>query len=605
VRRSFFIAWTIALAAGLLIMVTWPHGGGPAKVSLTAVDRAITQHDVRRAIIDDDARTIEIRRRDGTSVRAAYPATVGAILTQRLLDQGVEVVARPASQTSILVRLGVAVLPLVAIMVVFFVYTRRMRTGASAFSRGRGTASAVPDTRFADIGGVDEVVAELAEVGDFLRHPERFAASGARAPRGFLLTGPPGTGKTMLARAVAGEAGVPFFALSGSDFVETFAGVGAARVRKIFQLARKEDQAIVFIDEIDAVGKSRGPGRGGDADEQERTLNQLLVEMDGFTQSSVIVLAATNRADLLDAALLRPGRFDRTISVPPPDRRGRTSILMLAGRRHAFASDVDFVALARRTSGMTGADLAALVNEAALEATRSGVGIISADHVEAALSTSVLGRARRSAVVSMRDRSISAWHEAGHAVCALLVPYADDPVQVTIVPRGGSGGTTWLVEGDDVLVTRTQAQARLIVAMGGSAGEEVLLEGDFTSGPSQDYVGARALATQMVTRLAMGSRGVAHAGWSLADQPSGVIAAVDELLADSMLAARALLQSAPLLLEMVAAELVDEETLDGKQLQKLRQMYSPPGLHPDRRQHVVPVDRNRERRRGQTMSVDE
>jgi cell division protease FtsH len=491
-------------------------------------------------------------------------------------------------------------------MAVFFIYSRRIRTGASAFSRGQGVAAAIPDTRFADIGGVDEVVAELAEVGDFLKHPERFVASGARAPRGFLLTGPPGTGKTMLARAVAGEAGVPFFAMSGSDFVETFAGVGAARVRRIFELARKQGQAIIFIDEIDAVGKSRGGQGGGDTDERERTLNQLLVEMDGFTESSVIVLAATNRGDLLDPALLRPGRFDRTIPVPPPDRRGRTRILELVGRRHDFGPDVDFVALARRTSGMTGADLAAMVNESALEATRSGVAVISAEHLESALATTVLGRERRSVVISMRDRSISAWHEAGHAVCALLVPYADDPVQVTIVPRGGTGGTTWLIEGDDLLVTRTQAQAALIVAMGGRAGEEMLLEGDYTSGSSQDFAGARSLATQMVIRFAMGAGGVAHAGRSVGDEPShDARAAIDELLEDSMLAARALIQSSSLLLETIAAELVDEETLDGKRLEVLRQLYGPHDLSIERRRQAVPVAQERERRRGQTMSVDE
>ena len=387
----------------------------------------------------------------------------------------------------------------------------------------------------------------------------------------------------MLARAVAGEAGVAFFALSGSDFVDTFVGIGAARVRRVFDLARKQGKAIVFIDEIDAVGKSRSAGHGGaDTDERDRTLNQLLVEMDGFTQSNLIVLAATNRADLLDPALLRPGRFDRTIAVAPPDRRGRTRILELTGRRHQFGPDVDFVELARRTPGMTGADLCAMVNEAALEATRSGVGVINADHLESALATTVLGRERPTAVISERDRRISAWHEAGHAVCALLIPHADDPVQVTIVPRGGTAGTTWLVAGDDLLVTRSQARAGLMVAMGGRAAEEVLLDGDFTSGPSHDYVAARTLATQMVTRFGMGTTGVAYVGLDAAETLRGdVQEAVNGLLEDSLVGARAILHASEALVRAIAVELLDEETLKAVRLHELRRAFEAGPESPD------------------------
>ena len=562
VRRNLLAAFAVAVLIDLLVLVAWPEGGTPGRTSLSVVDRALDAGEVRRAVIDDDARTIEIERTDGTEVLAAYPTTLGAVLAERLLAAGVDVTVEPAKRVSLWVRVGVAVLPILVIVGAFLLYVARIRSGASAFGKGRGLAAETPTARFSDIGGLDEVVAELAEVRDLLQHAERFAASGARAPRGFLLTGPPGTGKTMLARALAGESGVPFFAMSGSDFVETFAGVGAARVRRLFELARKHDKAVIFIDEIDAVGKSRSAATGGDTDERERTLNQLLVEMDGFTTSSVLVLAATNRADLLDPALLRPGRFDRTIHVPLPDRRGRTRILELLAARHDIAPDVDFVELARRTSGMSGAQLGALVNEAALAAARAGQSVVSAHDMDAALATVVLGRERPSALVTERDRRIVAWHESGHAVCAVLLDDVDDPVQVTIVPRGGAGGATWLTEGDDQLVSRSQAQARLIVAMGGRSAEELLLDGDFTSGASQDYAGARALATSMVTRFGMGHRGVAHVGYAPGEPlPQEVEAAVNDLLEDSLAAARALLFPASALLGAVAAELLVDETV--------------------------------------------
>ena len=570
VRGGYLVTYALVGLLGLVIMLAWPDTGRPASVSLSEVDRAIADGQVVSATIDDDARSIVIERSDGSRTRAAYPSRLGAELARRLLADGAEVTVQPTTRTSIWVRLAISFLPLIVIVGIVVLYMRHMRSGASAFARGRGREAEVPATRFSDVGGMDEVVAELAEARDFLVHPEHFAASGARAPRGFLLTGPPGTGKTLLARAVAGEAGVPFFAMSGSDFVETFAGVGAARVRRLFQSARKHERAIVFIDEIDAVGKSRNAGGGADSDERERTLNQLLVEMDGFTASNVIVLAATNRADLLDPALLRPGRFDRTILVPPPDRRGRTRILEIMAARHELADDVDFVALARRTPGMTGADLGALVNEAALEAARDARHIVTADDLEAALATTVLGRERPSAMMTDRDRRIVAWHEAGHAVCALLLPGASDPVQVTIVSRGASGGATWLAGDDDQLISRSHAHAQLVVAMGGRSAEEILLDGDFTSGPSHDYAAARNLALNMVTRFGMSDRGVVHVGYDTTTGPSHEVdRAINDLLVDSLVAARALLHRAGDLLGAVAAELLAEETVHLDRLRSL------------------------------------
>ena len=329
-------------------------------------------------------------------------------------------------------------------------------------------------------------------------------------PRGFLLVGPPGTGKTLLARAVAGEAGVPFYSAAGSDFSEMFVGVGAARVRDLFAKAKKTG-GIVFLDEIDSVGRARNgnaPG-GGANDERESTLNALLVEMDGFSkENNVVIVAATNRPDILDPALTRAGRFDRQVTVAPPDRRGRTRLLDLYAKDRSMGPDVDFVALARRTPGLTGADICNLVNQAALEAARGKRGVINSGDFDEALATVVMGRARKSAIVTDRDREVTAWHEAGHTVAALVLPDANDPVQVTIVPRGPAGGVTWMGGDDNSFLTRSQARAQLVVALGGRAAEELLLDGDFTQGASGDLQSATGLATQMVTKWGMSNMGL-------------------------------------------------------------------------------------------------
>jgi cell division protease FtsH len=411
------------------------------------------------------------------------------------------------------------------------------------------------------------------EVVDLLRHPDRFTSAGANAPKGVLLAGPPGTGKTLLARALAGEAGVPFFALSGSDFVETFVGVGAGRVRKVFDRAKAKGQAIIFIDEIDAIGKARGSGpANGASEERENTLNQLLVEMDGFAGSGVIVLGATNRHDVLDPALTRPGRFDRTVHVGLPDRVGRTRILEVHTASRTLADDVDLVGLARRTPGMSGAELEQLVNQAALEAARAASPAITAGHLDTALAITVLGRERRSAVITDRDRLITAHHEAGHALAALVLVHAEDPVSVTIVPRGGAGGVTWMGGNDHAYLTRREAVARLVVSMAGRAAEERLLDGDFTHGAAGDFSSATRLATQMVTEYGMSDLGVAAVNtdrmWG--EEAAAVAAEVRRLLDDALRDARDLVRANADLLDRVVAELLVDETLSLADLRRLR-----------------------------------
>jgi cell division protease FtsH len=446
--------------------------------------------------------------------------------------------------------------------------------GARAFTTTDAQLGEVPDTCFTDVVGCDEAVEELSEVVSFLHDPAPFQAAGARMPQGFLLVGAPGTGKTLLARAVAGEAGVPFYTAAGSDFTEMFVGVGAARVRDLFAKAKKTG-GIVFLDEIDSLGRTRVgsvPGGGG-TEERESTLNALLVEMDGFNKDDkVIVIAATNRPDVLDPALLRAGRFDRQITVAPPDRSGRTRLLEVYARGRRLARDVDLVALARRMPGLTGADIANVVNQAALEAARHFREELAAADFDEALATLMMGRARRSAVVTDRDRVVTAWHEAGHAVAALALPDAHDPVQVTIVPRGPAGGVTWMGGNDDAFLTRSQARAQLAVAMAGRAAEELLLAGDFTQGASGDLVSATQLATRMVTAWGMSSLGLSafdpdRAGPALANRVQGE---VDSLLRDALEIARRVLGEHRTLLDAVVAELLDEETADLDRLRALR-----------------------------------
>jgi cell division protease FtsH len=418
----------------------------------------------------------------------------------------------------------------------------------------------VPETRFSDVAGCDEAKAELLELVMFLKEPERFTRTGATAPKGALLTGPPGTGKTLLARAVAGESGVPMFTAAGSDFVEKYVGVGAQRIRSLFAAARKHDRAIIFIDEVDAVARRRG-GDGETAHiESETTLIALLSEMDGFHTSNVIVIAATNRADTLDPAITRPGRLDRKVEVPNPDRRGREQILAVHVMGKPIAAGVDFTGLARRTPGFSGAQLRALVNEACVDAVRRDLAEVTAECFEHAVATIAMGRARTSALVTDHDREVTAWHESGHTVAAYLQEQADDPVQVTIIPRGPAGGVTWMSGNDDQFLPRRKAHAQLVTALAGRAAEEILLDGEFTQGAAGDLQSATELATSMATRYGMTRLGyqVRGGGSAPAQDVSDV---VEELLVGAHKSATKLLGDHKAFLGAVAVELLVEETL--------------------------------------------
>jgi len=418
----------------------------------------------------------------------------------------------------------------------------------------------VPDTRFSDVAGCDEAKAELLELVMFLKEPERFTRTGATAPKGALLTGPPGTGKTLLARAVAGESGVPMYTAAGSDFVEKYVGVGAQRIRALFAAARRHDRAIIFIDEVDAVARRRG-GDGETAHiESETTLIALLSEMDGFHTSNVIVIAATNRADMLDPAITRPGRLDRKVEVPNPDRRGREQILAVHTFGKPIAPGVDFTALARRTPGFSGAQLGALVNEACVDAVRRDLAEVTAECFEHAVATIAMGRARTSALVTDHDREVTAWHESGHTLAAYLQEQADDPVQVTIIPRGPAGGVTWMSGNDDQFLPRRKAHAQLVTALAGRAAEEILLDGEFTQGAAGDLQSATELAASMATRYGMTGLGyqVRRGGSTPAQEVSDV---VEELLLDAHAAATKLLGEHQTFVAAVAVKLLVEETL--------------------------------------------
>ncbi|MCS6817854.1 MAG: ATP-dependent zinc metalloprotease FtsH [Blastocatellia bacterium] len=490
------------------------------------------------------------------------------------------------------------ILPLVILVALWGYGMRRLAQGGSGvLTFGRSKAK-IYDTSsenrvtFADVAGVDEAKAELMEIVDFLRHPARYQRLGGRIPKGVLLIGPPGTGKTLLARAVAGEAGVPFFAISGSEFVEMFVGVGAARVRDLFEQAKRRAPCIVFIDELDAIGKMRSVGGGlvGAHDEREQTLNQLLVEMDGFDSSKgVIIMAATNRPEILDPALLRAGRFDRRIVIDKPDVKGREEILRVHVRKIRLAPDVDLRIIAARTPGMVGADLANIVNEAALLAARRGAEAVEMQDFENAIDRILLGLEKKGRVMSPEEKERVAYHEVGHALCALSVPHADPVHKVTIIPRtiGALGATLQLPTEDRYLLTKPQLEDRLVVLLGGRAAEELSF-GNVSTGAHNDLEQATEIARQMVMRFGMSERlGPLTYGrpWTsqflqgsvplgeernFSEQTARLIdEEVQRVVTEAYERARAILRQKQAALHHVARELIKRETLDREELEQL------------------------------------
>jgi len=455
-----------------------------------------------------EGRTLKATTADGKRITSFAPSDIW--LVSDLLKNGVKVEARPEEEQSFLTQVFISWFPMLLLIGVWVFFMRQMQGGGKggAFSFGKSKARLLDEAKerftFADVAGCDEAKEEVSELVDFLRDPTKFQNLGGRIPRGVLMVGSPGTGKTLLAKAIAGEAKVPFFSISGSDFVEMFVGVGAARVRDMFEQAKKHSPCIIFIDEIDAVGRQRGAGLGGGNDEREQTLNALLVEMDGFEGSSgVIVIAATNRPDVLDSALLRPGRFDRQVVVPLPDIRGREQILLVHMRKVPAAPDVNANVLARGTPGMSGADLANLVNEAALFAARRGKRFVEMDDFEAAKDKIFMGAERRSMVMPEEERRNTAYHESGHALVARLMPKTDPVHKVTIIPRGRALGLTMQLPSEDrYSMDKVRILSTIAVLFGGRIAEEIFM-GQMTTGASNDFERATDMARKMVTQWGM------------------------------------------------------------------------------------------------------
>jgi len=535
-----------------------------------------------------EGRTIRATTSDEKQVTVYAPSDIWMV--SDLLKDGVKVQAKPEEEQSTLMQIFISWFPMLLLIGVWVFFMRQMQGGGrgGAFSFGKSRARMLDESNnnvtFADVAGCDEAKEDVAELVDFLRDPSKFQKLGGRIPKGVLMVGSPGTGKTLLARAIAGEAKVPFFSISGSDFVEMFVGVGAARVRDMFDQAKKHAPCIVFIDEIDAVGRQRGAGLGGGNDEREQTLNQLLVEMDGFEATTgVIVIAATNRPDVLDPALLRPGRFDRQVVVPLPDIRGREQILLVHMRKVPLAPDVKADIIARGTPGFSGADLANLVNEAALFAARLSKRLVDMDDFERAKDKIMMGAERRSMVMSEEERRNTAYHESGHAVVAKLMPKSDPVHKVTIIPRGRALGVTMqLPEADRYAYDRVYLMSRIAVLFGGRIAEEVFMN-QMTTGASNDFERATQMARDMVTRYGMSdalgpmvygeNEGEVFLGRSITTHKNvseatmqKVDAEIRRIIDEQYGLARRLIEENRSIVEAMARALLEYETIDADQI---------------------------------------
>jgi cell division protease FtsH len=483
-----------------------------ADVQSGKIKRIIVETDNRLRVIypDGELEVERIAQKEGGDTFVQQLVALG-VSADKLTPANVKIEIRPPSSwMTVLTVLGY-VFPFLLIGFLFWwIFRQAQGSNNQAMSFGKSRARMFtgenPTVTFDDVAGADESKEELKEVVEFLREPQKFIQLGARIPKGVLLVGPPGTGKTLLAKAVSGEAGVPFFSISGSEFVEMFVGVGASRVRDLFEQAKRHSPCIIFVDEIDAVGRQRGAGLGGSHDEREQTLNQMLVEMDGFdTDTNVIIMAATNRPDILDPALMRPGRFDRRVTLDRPDVKGREAILKVHSKGKPLDPEADLVSLARATPGFTGADLENLVNEAAILAARRNKKSIGQPEMEEAIERVVMGPERKSRLISEEEKRIIAYHEAGHAVVANAIAEADPVQKVTIVGRGQAGGVTWFRPDEDrILMSRKKMMATLAYALGGRAAEELVFD-DITSGASGDIEQVTRMARSMVTRLGMSS----------------------------------------------------------------------------------------------------
>jgi len=520
-NQSFVVTLLLIIAAvAMVVMAIQRESGTEESLTINQVARDIKAGRVTRVVIEDTD-TLRVIYSDGdTDGVESYKETDSTLVEQllalgvtpeQLSSENVTIEVQPPSQWTGILSGALYILPVLFMAgILWFIFRQAQGSNNAAMSFGKSRARMFsgehPTVTFQDVAGVEESKQELAEVVEFLKEPQKFIQLGARIPKGVLLVGPPGTGKTLLAKAVSGEAGVPFFSISGSEFVEMFVGVGASRVRDLFDQAKRHSPCIVFVDEIDAVGRQRGAGLGGSHDEREQTLNQMLVEMDGFdTDTNIIIIAATNRPDILDPALLRPGRFDRRVTLDRPDMKGREAILKVHVKGKPLEPSVDLASLARGTPGFVGADLENLVNEGAILAARRNKKSIGQQDLEEAIERVVMGPERKSRLISDEEKRIIAYHEAGHAVVMNAIPEADPVQKITIVGRGQAGGLTWYRPEDDRLLTsRKKMVASLAGLLGGRVAEELVFD-DITSGASSDIERVTQMARMMVTRLGMSS----------------------------------------------------------------------------------------------------